>query len=163
MAIDKCKKCGNEVRYGAAARPKCAGKVKSLSMIYGTIVLGVFILAMFIGVSSGTKSKVSVGTPVSGAPSEVFHPGDDVLLVVSEGVVLLADNEQAYGAFMKLAIAKDYLGMAQMEASGSLFSVPSGTKARIIDRGFERRLVRIMEGKHFGRSGWVVLSLLKKP
>ena len=132
-------------------------------MICGSILLCFFILAIFIGGFFSTNDSESGGISVSGAPSEVFHPGDDVLLVVSEGVVPLAVNEQAYDAFMKLAIAKDYLGMAQMEADGLLFSVPSGTKARIIDRGFERRLVRIMDGKYFGRSGWIVLSLLEKP
>lgn len=87
--------------------------------------------------------------------------GDDVVLSVSSGDVVVCVSKEAYDKFVKLAVAKDYLGMGQMEVAGLLFRVPSGTKAKIIDSGFEKRQVRIMEGASFGRAGWITESITR--
>ena len=93
--------------------------------------------------------------------SSTASVGSDVVLRLSNGSgdIVLCTNESAYDEYVKLAVAKDYLGMAKMESRGRLFRVPSGTKARVIDIGFEKREVRVMEGEHFGQSGWATSSI----
>ena len=54
--------------------------------------------------------------------------------------------------------------MALMVQSGELFSVPVGTKVRVLgefhwhgawEHGVAVTKVRILEGEHYGKAGWV--------
>lgn len=163
MALLKCKECGNEISTKAESCPKCGAKTGpskagSTNIGCGALILGAFIVVIFAGIFSPDDSTTT-STPTSSAPSA--HVGDDVVLSVSSGDVVVCVSKEAYDKFVKLAVAKDYLGMGQMEVAGQLFRVPSGTKAKIIDSGFERRQVRIMEGASFGRAGWITESITR--
>ncbi|QDT76354.1 DUF4339 domain-containing protein [Lacipirellula limnantheis] len=82
--------------------------------------------------------------------------GDDARLAVpGQSEVYVCVTESAFSRFVELAVAKDYLGMAEMELAGQVFTVPSGTKVKVIGRGFLKREVRVMEGQHIGGSGFV--------
>lgn len=166
MALKKCKECGNDISTAAKSCPNCGSPQGPKQ--YG---LGSLVLLLIVGVviySIATADRTSPSSSYSTSPSApatqsqpVTRVGDDVVLRVSSGDVVVCANESAYREFLKLAVAKDYLGMAQMEAAGRLFRVPSGTKAKIISSGFEKREVRIMEGAAFGRSGWVTESITR--
>lgn len=57
-------------------------------------------------------------------------------------------------------IAKDSIGILNLVNAKLAFIVQSGTKARIIDKGFLTSEVRILEGNHFGRSGFLPSEFL---
>jgi hypothetical protein len=50
-----------------------------------------------------------------------------------------------------------------MEMQGRIFTVPSGTKAKLIETGMFSRRVRITDGgsKHFGADGWVNMEAVQ--
>lgn len=160
MALTKCHECGNEISTSAESCPKCGAKPKTsiLNKNFGcgtliVLVLGIgFVASLFGDRGSSTPPSRSTGQSVVGS---------DVVLRVSSGDVVVSVSEDAYAEFLKLAVAEDYLGMAGMEAAGRLFRVPSGTRACVIGTGFEKREVRIKEGAHSGRSGWVTHSLVQ--
>lgn len=129
-------------------RGRCG--VKGESSGVGLLIV-LAIIALFIAHSLMTCSS---GASTSTVGSDVFLKSSD-----GSGDVLLCTNDAACDELVKLAVAKDYLGMAQMEIGGRLFRVPSGTKARVIEIGLEKREVRIMQGDHIGQSGWVNSSL----
>lgn len=159
MSLKPCRECKKDVSSEAKTCPHC-GVSKPTKGPYDIsagmgclLVFGLLMLIGFIG---------SLGdTPSTPAPTESTGVGSDVVLSVNSGKVVVCPTEAAYTEFGKLSAAKDYLGMAKMEAEGRLFTVTSGTKARVISRGFEKREVRIMEGPHFGKSGWVTASLVR--
>ena len=98
----------------------------------------------------------------AGSRTGTISIGDEVSLVVDSGKVVVCVDEAAYKRFTQLAVADDVLGVAGLVASGRAFAVESGTRARVIGRGFERREVRILSGEHAGRSGWVTSSITRK-
>jgi len=154
MALIECRECGNEVSTTATSCPKCGAKVRRYGC--GSIV-GFAILAIIV--FSQLPTHKSSGPAPEPEPSRTV--GSDVVLHVSSGDVIVCVDEAAYDELLKLAVAKDYLGIGLLEGAGRVFRVPSGTKARVIDSGFEKREVRIMEGPSFGRSGWVTFTIVQ--
>lgn len=73
--------------------------------------------------------------------------------------VFVAVSEEVHDRFMQLAGANDRHGVAQLAVAGQVFMIPGGTKVRVIqDKGWLPALfeVRVLEGEHAGRSGWVL-------
>lgn len=152
MALIKCHECKAEISSEAVTCPKCGAKPKKpvfkRNFGCGTLILIGLILAIVAAILPDSNTT-AVRAP---APGSV---GTEVALRVSSGDVVVTANEAAYQQFVKMSVASDFVGMAQMEVAGLLFRVPSGTKARVIDSGIGRRQVRIMEGQKIGASGWV--------
>jgi hypothetical protein len=81
------------------------------------------------------------------------------------GTVDVARDELTLVAVMKAAAVHDVEGIALMRQSGELFDVPAGTKVRYLGefrwqgiadgRGILVSKVRILEGEHYGKTGWV--------
>jgi hypothetical protein len=78
--------------------------------------------------------------------------------------VSVARDELALAAVRKAAASHDVEGIALMRQSGELFDVPAGTKVRDLgefhwegtaERGMAVSKVRILEGEHYGKAGWV--------
>ena len=168
MALIKCHECGNAVSTSANSCPKCGAPIAVqtkgskqgvgvVSLVSAAIVFGV--LAYLLSQKSQYQREPQVEPSSEAASSR--DVGSDAVLRVESGDVVLCVDESAYSEFLKLALAKDYLGMGKMEGTGRLFRVPSGTKARVIDSGFEKRQVRIMDGSSFGRSGWLTSTVVQ--
>ncbi len=79
-----------------------------------------------------------------------------VRLRLDSAPVYIARDESAHRDFMDVVAARDTHGLTEMLASGELFVVADGTLVRILDRGFGIVRVRVLEGTHEGRSGWVI-------
>ena len=80
------------------------------------------------------------------------------------GTVSVARDELALADISKAAASHDVEGMALMLKSGELFDVPAGTKVRDLgdthwlgtaERGTLVTRVRILEGEHYLKTGWV--------
>jgi hypothetical protein len=127
-----------------AAPPKQYG----CGMLIAIIAAVLFIGSLFSSDPPRTPSQPRAGSV-----------GTQVELRIASGSIVVSVSEQAYDEFQTLAIAEDLIGIAQLVADGVAFTVPSGTAALVIDRGFEKRRVRILEGEHAGRTGWVTSTL----
>lgn len=71
---------------------------------------------------------------------------------------------EADSRLTKACVAKDWIGIQQMEASGEAVEVPDGTKVQVIDIKFgvdELKNVRILEGEHYGMAGWLEASYVR--
>jgi len=88
-------------------------------------------------------------------PADSLKAGNDCQLNGGGFPVLLSVSEEVDDRLTKLSNAKDEVGIKKMVLSGLAFVVPSGTKARIISKGFMTSEVRIMEGERFGKSGFL--------
>lgn len=132
-------------------------------------IAGFFALVAFFAwvappapVSPSPSTEQPAPPPKQRSEKEVRNVGSEARLIVDSGTVLVAADEAAYKRFLTLAVADDTLGIADMVMQGQAFLVPNGTKVKVIDSGFARREVRILEGEHFGRSGWVAYEFLRE-
>ena len=90
--------------------------------------------------------------------------GDATIEVEGLDKFLLATDEDAFDAFTKAATRRDEYGVAELVLRGKLFTVPTGTRVRVIDMGGflgSRLQVRVMEGAQVGRSGWIATEFVK--
>jgi len=108
-----------------------------------------FILIILSYISCATpESSVSVGKE-----GRLYSEGSlDLPVAVSEQA--LEETVQAF-------VSKDKYGQAELMIQGKWFPVENNTKVLVIDRSFARRKVRILEGKHKGRAGWVPMEFVK--
>ena len=109
---------------------------------------------------------VAVGLVLGcGAPSETTAPasvGSEALIGAPNlDTVYLAIDKESFDMWTKACVAKDYIGMAQLEATGRVFAVPNGTKVLVINSSSAARKVRVLEGESFGMSGWLPYEWLK--
>jgi len=179
MALINCSECGKQVSDQAAACPHCgapvadraAGTAKSASgkkeSIGKTkigclplILIGFVVFAVWGALDDAERRSTAPNRPAG--QTATVGVGQDGRVVVNSGSVVVCVTPEAYERFVKLAGANDTLGMANLVAEGGAFLVPSGTRVSVIDRGFERREVRILEGQFMGRSGWVTNSMVVK-
>lgn len=71
-----------------------------------------------------------------------------------DGIVPVFLTEEGLDEFVRAAVDNDADGMLlAIRANG--FVVDPGTRCRWLDRGFARTKVRVAEGSHRGRAGWV--------
>jgi hypothetical protein len=84
-------------------------------------------------------------------------PGDIVILGVPEGkdIIPVASSKEALERLTKLSIAHDHEGISELMLAGFVWTVPSGTKCRIIDLGFLTYEVRILDGERSGSTCFV--------
>lgn len=73
----------------------------------------------------------------------------------------VAVTEAAFDELTKARAAKDKAGQMQLLTSGKTFMVKSGTKVLVIDSTFAKRKIRILEGEHGGKAGWVGVERVK--
>jgi hypothetical protein len=109
-------------------------------------------------------SQSSSATAASPTPSRaIVHSGETGVLRMgdSTSAVVLGSDKEANDELIKMAVNHDQEGFAMMMLSGRAFSVPAGTKVRVLDTLFSfgflptGRKVRVLEGTHYGRVGFV--------
>jgi hypothetical protein len=83
--------------------------------------------------------------------------------VVDNGgpMVMLATTEAALDDLSKARIAGDKMGTFQVMAEGRAFPVDARTKVLVLDTTFTLRKVRVLEGPHLGKAGWVPMDWVK--
>lgn len=119
----------------------------------GVLVAIFIIVAVSIGTClGGTTTETTPSAPVG---SEAF------ICVPDLDTAHLAVDEESMDLWTKACVAKDYIGMAQLEASGRVFPVPNGTKVLVIDSSFAIKKVRVLEGDAYGKSGWLPYEWVK--
>lgn len=88
--------------------------------------------------------------------------GEKCSLVRDDGkMIVLVGRAELWDRYATLVKADDSLGLIQLAASSGGAIVDSGTQCLVIDRGYERREVRITSGPKIGTSGWTFASLVR--
>jgi hypothetical protein len=65
-------------------------------------------------------------------------------------------TKEVLDEFMTLAVAKDNMGIEQLEKSGLIAPLEPGTVVKIIDSGFGWRRVRVLNGRYKGLGVFIV-------
>lgn len=92
------------------------------------------------------------------------YNGDAVRIVSGKNSaeVPVATTKEAEAEFSKALNNKDTHAYNQLFADGKMIRIPAGTKAMVIDRSMNMAQVRILEGSHEGRAGWVPVEFAVK-
>ncbi|MFO7172058.1 MAG: hypothetical protein DIU70_003685 [Bacillota bacterium] len=117
------------------------------------------LMAVFFSCSTDDPYRIgaTAGTSYVPAVGEVVR-----LRSPSTGQVPVAVDEQAYEALLSASVANDLDGINELIIAGKVFIVESGTQVRVLDLGFTRSKVRITDGPHAGRVGWVATDWITR-
>jgi hypothetical protein len=99
--------------------------------------------------------------PAKAAPPVSSEPrvGDDVVLTDE---FLVGTTWDSYEEARKLLRAKDEVGLTRMERRGAIFVASKGTQAKLIEKSAFSVRVRITNGPHKGKDGWLPFEFIKK-
>jgi len=75
---------------------------------------------------------------------------------------ILTKTQADYDVFVDTLLSKDTIGLEQFLLDGRGFGVANGTKVLVIGTGVGVRQVRVLEGEHFGESGWLAMEYVSK-
>lgn len=112
--------------------------------------IGAMLLLGIISTITPTRSSQSTQSSVRPAGTIITLPN-----------IFLGTSRASYDRLVKLSTARDEAGIKDMISSGAAFVVQDGTKAKIIDNGILVIEVRIEDGSHSGKSGWISRELTK--
>lgn len=104
---------------------------------------------------SENSEQAQARMPV-GSVGHLKSPGGDVSFLT------VARTKEAQKEFSKTIDARDTEGLRLLVLRGEIFVVDPGTKVRILttDLWLGTSEIRILEGKHYGESGWVFSQLV---
>jgi hypothetical protein len=89
--------------------------------------------------------------------------GDEAVFYSQNGAdILAAISSESHDRMIKLSVAKDYLGLGEMESAKKVFLVKPGTTCQVIDPGAFNSEVRITNGPYFGKSLFVAPEQLRR-
>jgi hypothetical protein len=120
----------------------------------GLVMLGLFVIAF----GAGRVWKLKPET----AEAHVVRKGETAALVVPGGgpVWVSRNKEDAYP--FQVAMTKgDFAFLEEAYAKGSVFPVPSGTQVQVVQASVDKRQIKVLEGEHTGKTGWVEFELLR--
>lgn len=115
-----------------------------------------------VAADSPTAAQEPTASPVPPTTKPAFVPkvGEEAHLVSTASDVFVAVDDAAWDAMFKAIAAKDTEGMMQLVLAGKVFVVPVGTRVRVIEGGFTSVKVRILEGAHQAKAGWVPIEMV---
>ena len=114
-------------------------------------IIAAFCLFVFIAGTLTPTRKTSSGPAVS----TPVAPGTPTLYVSGLDKVVVCRTEEAFERFLRASAGKDSYGHAELALSGACVLVQNGTKVQVLDYGFARHQIRILDGPESGTSGWV--------
>jgi hypothetical protein len=103
-------------------------------------------------------------TSVSTRPSTVPsfpRQSSDVLHVTGLRTIPVARTTEAFERFLKASARNDRHEHGLLFLSGELVLVDNGTRVLVLERGFGKHRVRVLEGDEEGFSGWVPREWVK--
>lgn len=145
---------GDKKRYDYKAREKNIEKKSRLGcfaiLVIAAIIGGIIVFSGDGGSSnSGNSGKQSTN-----------NIGDVVKLKHSQAPSFLAIDSDAWDKMTEAISAKDETGMRKLMLRGKVFLIKEDLKAKILDIGFTSYKVRITDGPHEGKAGWVYRELV---
>jgi len=170
----KCRFCGsildkdlkkNEVKSQEKNFALSGKRHKSLTGCGGLLIIFIIIIVIIIITSSSTpntepqKINNQTNTEVQNNSAGV---GENGILVSQNEEIAIPITKEYYDEMVKLSVANDTMGIAEMALDDKIFFVKTGTKVLVIDRETFSRQVRILEGENIGRSGWVPFEFIQR-
>jgi len=158
-----CAYCGKHQASGGRVGEK-QGVVHNFSVGFYAALMAIFFMTVFVIYSMVVSDNNRPTSQGSSQGTPLWMPGDEAHLSPGSPTIVPLD-EEAEDEVVKLAAAKDDLGLRQMVISGRAILVPDGTKVKVIEvKGILDWTcrIRILEGDYIGQSGWVPVEFLKR-
>jgi hypothetical protein len=122
-------------------------------------LVGLFLVLAIVGTIRGlgeardaAKERASREKPAG----PVAHLGDTVTVGrPGEGRCFLAVDEDAWKAMVEAQVDRDVRRLNRMIADERVFSVKAGNRATLLSLGVFSRKVRMLEGQHPDKAGWI--------
>lgn len=144
----------------AEAKRLPAGNMKKVGVISIAVIISI-IFALMIARRSGPGGDSGPAPPeAGGGPSGGRGPitaGSDARLYV-EGLdsIPIAADESALGELMTALSSKDGSRIDALAESDRVFKVVRNTRVRVLEMGAGKTKIRMAEGEHVMREGWVL-------
>lgn len=103
------------------------------------------------------KPKVEKAT----TPKRAAPKTETKVLRSGEPYVPLALSKEAFEELNRAAGRRDVAAFANVFYRGQALEIPDGTRVEVIEGWLASRKVRVLEGRHAGRSGWVSYEFVK--
>jgi hypothetical protein len=113
--------------------------------------------------AQGASPTTATGKPARRRPRSFGVTEGSVVRLYSElRDVYVGTDKNALDALYDLARVGDDYGIGLLILSRRIALVKNGTSARVLDIGFFRHEVRILEGDHAGLRGWVRKEVVRR-
>ena len=171
----KCKHCGSDLTK--TPKPEVAPEIfpsfkltkskKADKVSIITLVVIVIIVIVWATNNRGSTSQVQPATQTNAnnTSASSLQLGDEGVIKYPNGNsdVPVSVSKDANGQLSKALTAKDEVGYNQLIASGQVFRVTAGTKAKYLDFGWVGIIeVRIEDGTYTGITGWLPTEFFTK-
>lgn len=95
--------------------------------------------------------------PAKTASRSMLDIGQEGIIDCGIGTCAVAMTEEAWHNHKKALQAKDHYGTTTLIVAGKLVTVEKGVRVMVINHDSDEALtkVRLMEGRNYGKSGWV--------
>lgn len=118
----------------------------NMIFIFIIVILFIFLVNSTLNSERDDNEKKSETTSNIGRKYELYNGGSSIPV---------ASNLESFKKMIDSSVSNDIIGYTNLKSSGQLFNVESGTDVLILDSKINKRQVRILEGKYYGKSGWV--------
>jgi len=125
--------------------------LKSKDTLFLTSIILLLVLATSIGLNVESESKPEKTKIQIGGTYELTGAGG----------VPVSKTLETYDKATEYVISGDTLGYQNLKLSGDVFTVQSGTSVTVIDSKISKIEVRVLEGTHQGKSGWVLYDWIR--
>ncbi|MDQ3076916.1 MAG: hypothetical protein M3Q63_02585 [bacterium] len=119
-------------------------------------ILGLFVIIFFIGNGGDTQPKAQ------NQVSSSVNVGEEGYIKAPVQRVLLGTTEEGYDNIIKASVAKDDQGLAEVVLKGEGYFVDNGIKVLVIDRKVGHKQIRVLEGEHISKTGWIQTEWITK-
>jgi hypothetical protein len=147
----------NEVKNKMAAElPKGTKLTGTMGPLGWFVFLSLIVLMMWFSNSCHTDATNNTASK-DYAPSV----GEEGRISCAD-VVFVSEDLGTRDELLQAAVAKDTIGENQLVASGRVLFAHNATKVLVLDNGIGRLRVRFLEGKNYGKAGWVDSEAVKR-
>ena len=112
----------------------------------------------------GILGLIALVVLVRSIPSPNFR-GPDVLTIGDEATIAMASmvavDDEALSEMSDLQMVGDDVGLNLLQREGRTFMLDEGTRVLVMDTRFTTVMVRALEGRNAGKTGWVQYGLLR--
>lgn len=168
--LRRCPDCDHGVSPRAMACPSCGRVLRRPPRRVGCCG-GFLLIALAIGVALALTKGSRGPTPAGSGPPAATSPGRPGVgeeatldLAGASFVYLCATDAQAdWDELIDAENRADARWVGELMASGKVFRVPVGTRARVTQVAATSRKVRVLDGAESGREGWIQVEEVRPP
>lgn len=140
-------------------------KNKLLPFILVALVIIILIIG---GIWVATKREANnKNQQINLLSNYTYSAGDTATINMNDDVndksggVIVSIDEASFNELIGYVIVNDLGGLGRLVAAKKVFDANNGTRVRVLEVYYSKIKVRILEGEHEGKEGWVPYEYVK--